>query len=320
VKPATEAVQAERVPGVVPVAGGSLAASSAALHPALREELETLSGDEQGILARMVKRWRKGAAPGESFDVLTLIHENLTARLDLDPSYRTPDADTMVAPPMVKEFPGTETVSLPTDLPPLDVPLSAILKGRFSDHNFGPGPLSLRTLSSLLHYSYGTKKVARAYNTREFPFRQAPSAGGLQPIDLYVVANSVEELRQGLYYFDPNGHRLRLLDEGNLRRRIVNATVYQDWLAYAQVVFILVCNMPRVQWKYGDRAYRFVHVDAGVLTQNLYLVSTALKLTTCAVAAYVDDSVNQILEVDGRSEFTILLFGVGHKPRSQKTS
>jgi SagB-type dehydrogenase family enzyme len=71
--------------------------------------------------------------------------------------------------------------------------------------------------------------------------------------------------------------------------------------------------MPRIYWKYRARGYRFVHADAGVLAQNLYLVGTALKLSTCAVAAYYDDLLNRLVGVDGRDEFTILLFAVGNK-------
>lgn len=85
---------------------------------------------------------------------------------------------------------------------------------------------------------------------------------------------------------------------------------------YAPIVCIMTCNMKRVLWKYGNRAYRFVHVDTGVLTQNMNLVGTALDLNVCPVAAYYDDSVHDLLQIDGKNEFVSLLFTLGHKPFS----
>jgi SagB-type dehydrogenase family enzyme len=285
------------------------------LQEALQVQLETLQAGEQIVLAEMIKRWRAQAAPKECFEALGLIREHLKAHED--GGGLMSDPETALAPSLVKDYGQAETIALPTEFLTLDAPLGSALFERCSDHNFGPGLLPLTTFSTLLHYSYGHKKFGRGYNMREFPFRMAPSAGGLQPIDLYVTANDVEGLRQGLYYFNPYGHTLKLVDEGNLRRRLVSTTIFQNWMAYAQVVLILVCNMPRVYWKYGDRGYRFAHVDAGVLAENLYLVGTALRLNTCAVAAYFDQKLNQLLEIDGRNEFAVLLFAVGHKPSCQ---
>jgi SagB-type dehydrogenase family enzyme len=66
-----------------------------------------------------------------------------------------------------------------------------------------------------------------------------------------------------------------------------------------------------VEWKYGPRGYRFVHVDAGLACQTLYLVAAALQLRTCAVAAFSDALVNDLLRIDGRREFATLLMPVG---------
>ena len=158
------------------------------------------------------------------------------------------------------------------------------------------------------------KPRSRAYDVRDFPFRYAPSAGGLQPVDLYVVANAVEGLAQGLYYHDAVAGALTLLDEGNLRRRMSRCTLGPPWVAHAHAVLVLVCNLARVSWKYGDRGYRLAHVDAGVLAQNLYLVGTALDLNTCAVAGFHDDAVHDLLDVDGGDESVVLLFAVGSRP------
>ena len=95
---------------------------------------------------------------------------------------------------------------------------------------------------------------------------------------------------------------------------MVRCCIYTEFIAYAPVICIMTCNMKRVLWKYGERSYRFVHVDTGVLAQNMFLVGTALNLNVCPIAAFYDDKVNDLLQIDGKEEFASLLFSLGHKP------
>ena len=107
---------------------------------------------------------------------------------------------------------------------------------------------------------------------------------------------------------------LQQRDQGNVRWRLMRACIYADWIAYSPVVFVLTVDMRRVHWKYGDRGYRFAHVDAGVLAQSMYLTGTALEWNVCAVAAFYDEFVNRLVNVDGREQFTTLLFAASHPP------
>lgn len=206
---------------------------------------------------------------------------------------------------------GLRLIDLPEPGEVSDLPLAEAIETRRSSTGFGDDPVPLETLSALLDTAAGVREYLPGYNIRDFPFRRAPSAGGLAPVDIYLVANAVEGLDQGLYYYQPSGHRLAQIDAGTMRGKLAEAVIAAEWIFYAPVVFLLAVSMPRVDWKYGARAYRFVHVDVGVLTQNLYLVGTALNLTTCAVAAFDDDSVNELARIDGREEFVSLLFACG---------
>jgi SagB-type dehydrogenase family enzyme len=299
-----------------PAAGAGNGSTEVHLDPDLKRQLEVLAPVEQAALAEMLERVKTAPlADGRPFDPVFLIHQYLKAVAgSADLAATEEEVASAIAPPTIKQFPGAEVVVLPKEYLPIDIPLDAVMRDRFSSHNYSPKNVSMQTLSTLLHYAYGTKRTVRAYNVREFPVRWTPSAGGLQPIDLYMVANDVEGLRKGLYYYDHLRHVLLLVDEGNMRQRLLDASIYQDWVLYAPVMFIMVCNFPRVFWKYRSRGYRFVHADAGVLAQSFYLVATALKLNTCAVAAYYDDKIHELVGVNGRDEFAILLFGTGHKP------
>jgi SagB-type dehydrogenase family enzyme len=221
-------------------------------------------------------------------------------------------------PPMFPELAGLPAVPLPAPEEQLKPSLGELLDERRSSHHFGPDPLPLGTLSTLLHHAAGVRGHAPAYNLRRFPFRRAPSAGGLMPIDLLAVVNQVESLPAGLYGYQPDGHQLAGLDRGNMRGKLIEISLFADWLFHAQLVFLLACDLRRVEWKYGTRGYRFVHVDLGVLVQNLYLVGTALGLTTCAVAAFDDDATNAFARLDGRTRFVSLLFACGLPPHRSK--
>ena len=70
-------------------------------------------------------------------------------------------------------------------------------------------------------------------------------------------------------------------------------------------------NHERLRWKYGERAYRFLCIDAGVLPEDLLLTAEALGLGACAISGFADDLVEELLEINGRDEIALLLVTVG---------
>ncbi len=282
-----------------------------AVSAELQQRIEQLSPGQQAALSEMLQRT---AERYPDFDSVALIHQYLKADPDYTDFSVYENLGTLKGPKVVKDFPDAQMFALPRDFQPLDASLEDLLALRSSRYNYGPEGLTLQTLSTFLHAAYGVKRSIQAYNIKEFPVRNAPSAGGLQPVDLYLVINQVEGLPKGLYYYNPVEHAVVLLDEGNMRSALMRCCIFTEFVLYAPVVCIMTCNMDRVRWKYGDRSYRFVHVDTGVLTQNLYLVGTALNLNVCALAAYYDDQIHELLGVDGREEFVSLLFSLGPKP------
>jgi SagB-type dehydrogenase family enzyme len=205
-------------------------------------------------------------------------------------------------------------VPLPTDHLPLAYSLRDVIVSRASRRDFSKGPLTLPELSTLLHFSWGVRARSIIYNTKDFPMRFAPSTGGLQAIEIYLTVNAVEGLEKGLYHYNADKNCLEILEKGNFRRRVVQCCIDLEWLDAASVVLFLTCDMNKVFWKYGRRAYRFVHVDLGIVSQNLHLVATALRLRSCMIAGFIDDAVHPLLQIDGRNEFIGLLLPVGRKP------
>jgi SagB-type dehydrogenase family enzyme len=83
-------------------------------------------------------------------------------------------------------------------------------------------------------------------------------------------------------------------------------------MAYAaNAVFIWTAVFERAKWKYRQRAYRYVYLDAGHIAGNLALAATALGLGSCQIAALYDDEVNEMLHLDGERESVLYMSVVG---------
>jgi len=166
--------------------------------------------------------------------------------------------------------------------------------------------LPLDVLSALLWATQGITAEAG-----DFHFRTVPSAGGLFPIETYVLARSVAGLEQGIYHFRPYAFDLELIKSGDFSRDLAQAALGQDMVAHAQATFIWTAVVERSKWKYRQRAYRYIYLDAGHIAQNLYLAGTASGLGICGIGALLDDAVNALIGVDGVEETVLYMAAAG---------
>jgi SagB-type dehydrogenase family enzyme len=172
--------------------------------------------------------------------------------------------------------------------------------------------LTLDILSTLLWASQGITAAAAGYQ-----FRTAPSAGGLYPIETYLLARAVEGLEKGFYHFRPNAFDLECLKAGDFATALAAAALGQGMIANAQVTFIWTAVVARSKWKYRQRAYRYIYLDAGHIAQNLYLAGTAAGLGVCGIGAFFDDQVNALIGLNGTEETTLYLASVGWPARQE---
>lgn len=169
--------------------------------------------------------------------------------------------------------------------------------------------IDLQVLSQLLYMSNGVTRV-RDFPTQRVFLRAAPSASGLYPVEIYVLANQVSGLRQGLYYFNPHQHHLVKLRNGEpsvVRRACFDLSVIEP----APVILFLSSNFSRSSWRYKDRAYRYCLLDAGYLLGNMILAACSLELITNLVGDFVDDEINRYLGIDGLEEAALLAAPIG---------
>jgi SagB-type dehydrogenase family enzyme len=99
----------------------------------------------------------------------------------------------------------------------------------------------------------------------------------------------------------------------NLERKITRASLGQPYPGASAVTFIWTVIPYRMEWRYGLAAHKVIALDAGHVCQNLYLACEAIGAGTCAIAAYDQDGMDELLKIDGEEEFTIYLAPVGKK-------
>jgi SagB-type dehydrogenase family enzyme len=233
---------------------------------------------------------------------------------------RMPDigSDADAPPRRFRTYPGSPRVDLPGRDFALSVPLGETLRRRESVRDFLLRPLPLETVGRLLHASYGV----RGYRQMEGQWtydRPSPSAGGLYPLELYIVAQLVDGLADGIYHYDARSHQLEQRDTGAAHPDVARITLGQEMIRSANLVVAITAIFQRTMWKYGQRGYRYVWLDAGHLAQNLYLVATALGLGAMAIGGFYDAEMNDLLALPADEEEVIYMVCVGQPSQPPRT-
>ena len=209
-------------------------------------------------------------------------------------------------PIIYKNYPESKIIPLPDQFPDNSLNILEVLKKRKSIRSYSSEPLSLSDLAFLLWSSTGVRQ-----HSGNRDFRVAPSAGALYPIETYLVVNNVEGLSVGVCHYNIKLHVLEELKQGDFSVNIAHAALEQRMCLDAPVIFIWTAIFERSRWKYKQRAYRYIYLDAGHIAQNLALAATAIGLGSCQIGAIYDDEVNEIVSIDGQEESAIYLSLIG---------
>ena len=208
-------------------------------------------------------------------------------------------------PPLYKRYASAKRIELPKP-GHRGMVLEDAIRRRRSVRRYSGKPLSLKEVSVLLFAAQGA--TGRSGGGA---LRTAPSAGALYPFEIYLVVNNVQRLDKGIYHYSVIDHNLEILSEGDYRNEIVSAALDQDMVGKACVTFVLAAIFKRTTWKYRDRGYRYVYMEAGHVSQNIALQATSLGLGSVGIGAFYDDRVNNLIGIDGSSEAAIYLHAVG---------
>ena len=186
--------------------------------------------------------------------------------------------------------------------------------GEQSPAGFSGEALSAAGLARLLRLTNGVTGFYGDGASRR-PLRAAPSAGALYAGEVYVVAERVNGLAPGLYYYAVEEDALVKLREGALLARVVQSVERPMALAGAAAAVLLSNVFERYTGRYANRGYRYALIDSGHIGENLGLAARASGLAERAFSRFHDEQLNALLEIDGVSEAVCALHAVGHPGR-----
>jgi SagB-type dehydrogenase family enzyme len=218
--------------------------------------------------------------------------------------------DWSTKPPTYKRYDSVQKTQLPNPITEGGSGVWDVLRIRRSRRAYTDEPLSLEDLSQLLWATQGVTA-----HVGDYELRPAPSAGALYPIETYLCVNRVVDLNPGFYHYSIPTHELDLLNPGEFGIEVSRGALDQTMTEKAAVVFIWSAVFRRSKWKYLQRAYRYVFLDAGHIAQNLALAAEALGYGTCQIGAIYDDEINELLDLDGEEESVIYLSTVARPQR-----
>jgi len=212
------------------------------------------------------------------------------------PPIQKPAADNAVFIDL-PDYEGVETIRL-----------HEALKNRRTRRAYSQKALSLKELSFLLWATQGIRGELNENRT----YRSVPSAGCRHAFETYLAVFQVESLAKGVYRYLPVGHKLEKISEPeDLENLTIQAASRQKFAGQGAVTFFWSVLPYRMEWRYGDTAFKLIAIDAGHICQNLYLACEGIGAGTCAIIAYEQDLADAIIGADGEEEFVIYMAPVG---------
>ena len=207
-----------------------------------------------------------------------------------------------------KELHGAPAISLPA---PRDSALLKLLGARTSCREYQLANLPLENFSTILKSAYGITRTSSLPKLGKAYFRSVPSAGGLFPLEVYVLAREVESVSDGIYHYNPRRHSIEQWRAGDCFGELEDSMICAPFIRGTNLIFFVSAIFNRMQKKYGPRGYRYILLEAGHLAQNLCLMAAELKLGSLCMGGYYDSRLNNFLGFDGLTEAVVYSVAVG---------
>ncbi len=200
------------------------------------------------------------------------------------------------------EIAAGEWLALPQPASDSQTSIEKALLERRSIRDYSSASLSLPEISQLLWAAQGI--------TRPGGYRTSPSAGALYPLEVYLISGDIDQLPSGVYRYNPEGHKLEQLLEGDVRQELSAAALNQESVHEAPAVILISAFYERTTGKYGQRGIQYVHMEVGSVAENIYLQAESLQLGTVFIGAFHDDQVRQVIGLD-QEEIPLGIMPVG---------
>ena len=188
-----------------------------------------------------------------------------------------------------------EAIKLPEISYDSEISIEEALSERRSVRSYVDTSLDLGQVSQIFWAAQGITDPSRGYRT-------APSAGALYPLEVYIIAGKINGLSPGVYRYIPEEHELIRKTEGDKRQELFEAALYQSPVKEAPAVLVFTAIFKRTTKKYGDRGIRYVYMEAGHASQNVYLQAVSLGIGTVSIGAFDNQKVKTVLNLSQQEE------------------
>lgn len=310
-------------------------------------EIETLPRLQVAVLVRLLvvglvigdddthvwHRLRDEAIRGAYWHPLAATLHAFTRWSDVDTVRNMRDSGTETAvgmrevlgPPPVESAACADTARR---LPLARTPATAfdeLLAKRVTCRNFDSARMLPQALfAQLLERVFAAQVQVRVSDDTVFLKKNSPSGGGLHPMEAYLMVQHVEGVASGLYHYHAGEHALEPLDapELPLREFVMQAVAQQHWFADAHVLVLLAPRFDRTFWKYRHHAkgYRVVALEAGHLSQTLYLAATDAGLGAFITGAINERQLERAFGLDHLTSGVLAVCGFGWRADAMQTA
>jgi SagB-type dehydrogenase family enzyme len=244
--------------------------------------------------------WRSAAADAPALAPHTISEERDLSESAQIALHRASACGDPVPDALENGVPALSPDAIPLDPPQVinDQIPDAIVQRR-SARGYTGESITTDELGRALGYAFG-RDTGVAYGTRR--------AGRLRA---HLIVHSVRGLEPGIYVVEGEGEALRRLARSDLREPLFRAALEQEIVRTCAAVLVLSASAERSIELWGDRAYRNLHLEAGMLGERLQLGAQALGLGACGIGGFLDDDVSDL--VGARPEdFVLYMVTIGH--------
>ena len=283
-------------------------------------------GDPAALLRDEAVRdthWHPGAAVAHAFSRWS-DNDADAARREARPDAVQEMVDRFGSPPphFHRRADAARRVRLP---PAARTGIDDLLARRATCRNFDPlHVLPAATLSAMLKRVFGVHGVEELAPGAVAVKKNHPSGGALHPVEAYLIVQRAEGLVTGLYHYNVEAHALDLLrelDPAEARTLAATAVARQEFFADAAVMVVMAARFARSFWKYRahPKIYRAILLEAGHISQNIYLSATEFGLGAFITAAINEVEIEHALGLNPMQEGPLAICGFGPRAARKTT-
>lgn len=290
------------------IAKGIVVAEDDALANARDEQIRAAHWSPLAAVSHYFSRWSDAGMDGRA--EVSLRH----SLADIVEEFGLP-------PPHVVERAGARVALARAD----SSALHALMQQRATCRNFATGaPLDAAAFATLMERVFASHADIELHPGVRALKKSNPSGGGLHPLEAYVLVRHVDGIAPGLYHYHAIDHALEpiaKLTRDEADRHALGFVAGQQYLADAPALVVLAARFARSFWKYRrhPKAYRAIVLEAGHISQNLYLAATELGLGAFVTAAINEIAIEKALALDALDESPLAVCGFGVRAQARTT-